>query len=125
MTTMEPDDLALTVWFDGDCGLCRRIAAWLEREPQLVPITCVPAQHAAAAGCPIDLQSLLAQVTVTASDGAVYRGSNAWIVLLWALRRYRAWSLRFATPGWRPWAERLFATIAGVADWTRRRPTRS
>ena len=40
---------------------------------------------AAARGCPLDPRSLLDQVTVTASDGAVYRGSNAWIVVLWAL----------------------------------------
>jgi len=122
---MEPRDLALTVWFDGDCGLCRRVAAWLDQQRQLVPVTCVAAQQATAAGCPIDLPSLLAQVTVTASDGAVYRGTNAWIVVLWALRDYRKWSLRFATPRWRPWAERLFATIAGVASWTRRRPAPS
>ncbi len=61
---------------------------------------------------------------MTASDGAVYRGTNGWITVLWALRRYRSWALRFATPRWRPFAERLFAGIAGVAKWTRRRPTR-
>lgn len=113
--------LTLTVWFDGDCGLCTRIAQWLDRQPTFVPLRCIAAQRAAGAGCPIDLPSLLAKVTVTASDGAVYRGTNAWIVVLWALRRYRSWSLRFATPRWRPFAERLFATIAGVAAWTKRR----
>jgi predicted DCC family thiol-disulfide oxidoreductase YuxK len=113
--------LELTVWFDGDCGLCTRIAAWVRRQPKWVPVHCVAAQTAAARGCPLDPRSLLDQVTVTASDGAVYRGSNAWIVVLWALRGYRGWALRFATPRWRPFAERLFATIAGFAAWTRRR----
>jgi len=122
---MEPDGLSLTVFYDVECPLCRRVALWLEGQHKFVPVHCVAAQQAAGRGCPIDLPSLLAQVTVTASDGAVYRGTNAWIVCLWALRRYRAWSLRFATPRWRPWAERLFASIAGVAAWTKRRPKAS
>ena len=115
--------LELVVWFDGDCGLCTRIATWLQRQPQLVPVRCVKAQQAAANGCPLDPKRLLETVTVTASDGAVYRGTNAWIIVLWALRDYRAWSLRFATARWRPLAERLFATVAGVAAWTKERRT--
>ena len=121
---MEPRDLELVVWFDGDCGFCRTVAKWLQAQEQLVPVRCVAAQGARGAGCPIGLESLLAQVTVTASDGAVYRGTNAWIVVLWALRNYRAHALRFATPRWRPWAERLFGAIAGVASWTKRRGAR-
>lgn len=118
---MTTHPLALTVWFDGDCGFCRRVATWLDAQPKFVPVRCVAAQQAHAHGCPLDLPTLLAQVTVTADDGAVWRGSNAWIVVLWALRNYRGWSLRFAKPRWRPWAERLFAGIAGVAAWTKRR----
>lgn len=118
---MEPRDLSLTVFFDGDCGLCTRVAKWLDRQPKFVPVRCIAARDAGANGCPFDLPTLLAQVTVTASDGAVYRGTNAWITVLWALRDYRRWALRFATPRWRPLAERLFAGIAGVAAWTKRR----
>jgi len=118
---MHGAPLHLVVWFDGDCSLCTRIAAWIGRQPKLVPLRCVPAQQATARGCPLDLASLLEKVTVTASDGAVYRGTNAWIVVLWALRDWRAWSLRFARPRFRPLAERLFATIAGVASWTKRK----
>lgn len=117
----EPDDLELTVYFDADCGFCRRVATWLDRQPQFVPVHCVPAQAAAAGGCPIDLPSLLQQVTVIATDGAVYRGTNAWLVVLWALRHYRAWALRWSAPDRRRWAERLFAVITGLAALTRRR----
>jgi predicted DCC family thiol-disulfide oxidoreductase YuxK len=116
--------LSLTVWFDGDCPLCTRIAAWLCRQPRFVPLRCVAAQSAARLGCPLDAASLLAKLTVIASDGAVYRGTNAWLVVLWALRGYRAWALRFVQPSWRPVAERLFATIAGVAAWTKSRRAR-
>jgi predicted DCC family thiol-disulfide oxidoreductase YuxK len=121
---MEPRDLTLTVWFDGDCGFCTRVARWLDAQPKFVPVRCVAAQQAAAHGCPIDLRALLAQVTVTASDGAVYRGTTGWITVLWALRDWRRWALRFAQPRWRPLAEKLFAGIAGIAAWTKRRSNR-
>jgi predicted DCC family thiol-disulfide oxidoreductase YuxK len=118
---MAADRVALTVWFDGDCPLCRRVAAWLDRQPKFVPVHCRAAQTAHTHGCPLDLPALLERVTVTADDGAVYRGTNAWITVLWALRGYRRWALRFATPRWRPFAERLFAGITGIAMWTKRR----
>ena len=118
---MEPRDLRLTVWFDGDCGLCKRIAKWLDRQPKYVPVDCLPAQAADAEGCPLDAASLLDKVTVTASDGAVYRGTSAWITVLWALRNYRHWALRCAHDRWRPLAERLFAVVTGLARMTKAR----
>jgi predicted DCC family thiol-disulfide oxidoreductase YuxK len=124
VTAVTAPALELTVWFDGDCPLCRRVAQWLDGQPKFVPVRCIPAQAGASHGCPLDAAALLAQVTVTASDGAIYRGTNAWITVLWALRGYRRWALRFATPRWRPLAERLFAGITGVAAWTKRRAGR-
>ncbi len=76
-------------------------------------------QAAQGRGCPLTPAALLEQVTVTASDGAVYRGTNAWLICLWALRRSRPWSLRLASEAWRPWAERLFALVAGFAARTK------
>lgn len=111
--------LQLRVFFDGDCGLCRRVAAWLDAQPKFVPVECVAAQAADGDSCPLSVQELLGKVTLIASDGAVYRGTNAWLVCLWALRNYRAWSLRLSGPALRPWAERLFATITQVAAWTK------
>ena len=108
-------EISLRVFFDADCALCRRVAAWLEAQPKFVPLECVPAQSATAAGCPLTVEALLAQVTVIASDGAVYRGINAWLVCLWALTSYRGWSLRLAKGALRPLAKHLFAVITGIA----------
>ena len=47
------------------------------------------------------------QVIVVTDEGAVYRGPSAWIMCLWALKRYRAWSLLMATPMWRPRVARI------------------
>jgi predicted DCC family thiol-disulfide oxidoreductase YuxK len=120
----NPARLYLTVWFDGDCGFCTRVAKWLEGQPKFVAVHCVAAQTAGKNSCPLNTKELLDKMTVTASDGAIYRGTNAWITVLWALRNYRRWSLRFAQKSWRPWAENLFATITGFAKLTKRRRTR-
>lgn len=116
---MADQELTLRVFFDGECPVCRRIAGWLERQPKYVPLECVEAQSTAS-GCPLTVEVLLAQVTVIASDGAIYRGSNAWLICLWALRRYRGWSLRLSQRALRPWAERLFAAVAGAAAFSKR-----
>lgn len=116
---MTDQDLRLRVYVDGECPACRRLGAWLQRQPKYVRLDCVPAQ-AAGRGCALTMEQLLAQVTVVASDGAVYRGVNAWLICLWALRGYRGWSLRLAKPSLRPWAERLFGVVTGVAAWSKR-----
>ena len=120
MTAMA-DDVELTVYFDRECPLCRRVAGWLERQPTWVPLHLESAQTAAGSGCPLRLDELLAQVTVIASDGAVYRGVNAWLVCLWGLRRWRGLALRLAGPRLRPWAVRLFGLLTGLARASRRR----
>ena len=118
---MNDQDIELQVWFDGACPLCQRVARWLDRQDKFVPVHCMPAQTATDASCPLTVEALLEKVTVTASDGAIYRGTNAWLTCLWALRGYRAWSLRLSTPALRPWAERLFGVITGIASWSKGR----
>jgi predicted DCC family thiol-disulfide oxidoreductase YuxK len=114
------NDMELTVWFDGDCGLCRRVARWLDRQPKFVPLHCVAAQSQTPdTSCPLDTGELLDRLTVTASDGAVYRGTKAWIMCLWALREYRGWSLTLSQEALWPWARRLYAAITGVASLTK------
>ena len=111
---------SLTVFFDADCGLCRRVVKWLDRQPKFVSLHCVAAQsESAGATCPLNSAELLDQLTVTASDGAIYRGTKAWIMCLWALRDYRGWSLRLSSEALWPWARRLFSVITGLANLTR------
>ena len=114
--------LELTVYFDADCGLCRRVVDWLRNQPKFVPLHCVAAQSGVAdagATCPLDADQLLDQLTVMGSDGAVYRGTKAWIMCLWSLRDYRGWAMRLSTETLWPWARRLFAVITGLANLTR------
>lgn len=100
----------LTVLYDPRCAVCRRARAWLEKEPKYVPMAFVPAGSPRARELFPDLpaESSLGELTVVGDDGSVYRGAKAFITCLWALRDYRAWSLRLASPELLPSARRFF-----------------
>src|SRR6185503_20722771 len=81
---------SLTVAYDAECGLCCAVAAWVSRQPQLVPVTCVPAGRDAD------------ELTVTADSGECWSGDDAWVMVLWALARHRHAAYRLASPALRP-----------------------
>ena len=104
----------LTVLYDATCALCRNARAWLEREPTYVPL------HFIAAGSPLAaqrfpalrIQSTLRDITVVDDAGHVYRGPKAWVICLWATRRYRGWALTLVRPEMWPLAKRLIAWVS-------------
>ncbi len=99
----------LTILYDADCALCRRARAWLGRQSQYVPLVFVAAGGEEARGLfpGLDHDASLAEITVIADTGEIYRGPKAWIICLWALRRHRSTALAMRTPGaW--WAAEAF-----------------
>jgi predicted DCC family thiol-disulfide oxidoreductase YuxK len=51
-------------------------------------------------------------LTVVSDAGAVYFGAKAWVMVLWALARYREWSYRLATPELLPTTRRVVSMIS-------------
>ena len=100
---------SLTVLYDATCPLCCRAARWLADQDQLVPLRFLAAGSPAARELVPDLDhaSTRGEVTVVADDGAVYRGERAWLICLWALRKYRRKAAQFSKPG-RQAAARMF-----------------
>lgn len=91
----------LTVLYDEHCGLCREAKAWLARQPKHVPLDFVPAGSAEARRRypALNVGDTLRRLTVVGDDRAVYRGTSAWLMVLWALREWRERALTF---GWAP-----------------------
>ena len=99
---------ALYVLFDAECGLCQRCRRWLQSQPSFVELKFLPLQSPEA-GCRfpgIERFHPREQLLVVSDEGAVYQGPHAWIMCLWALREYREWSQRLASPALLPWARR-------------------
>ena len=103
----------LYVLYDGACGVCCRAVARLAWEPTYIELRFAPAgSMAAQEKFKEALQgSEGKEVVVVADTGEVYRGASAWIMVLYALRKWRPLAMRLATPGWRPWVERAIDFI--------------
>lgn len=114
LLTSDGGTAMLTVLYDGRCALCRRARAWLDDQPKYVPLDYV------AAGSPearqrfpgLDHDNTLVDLTVVGMNGEVYHGAKAWIMCLWALKKYRGTALRLATPELMPSARRIIAWVS-------------
>ncbi|MCH0539356.1 DUF393 domain-containing protein [Streptomyces sp. MUM 203J] len=108
--------MRLTVLYDAQCPLCVHLRAWMLRQARLVPLDLVPAgsQEARRRFPGLDHRETLEEITVVGNDGAVYRGTDAWIVCLWALAEHRAKAYWLATPAGRPVAR---LTVLAAAKW--------
>jgi predicted DCC family thiol-disulfide oxidoreductase YuxK len=118
----------LTVLYDGRCALCRRARTWLAAQPKYVSMAFVDAgsEEARRRFPSLEAGATLEELTVVGRRGEVYRGAKAWLMCLWALKRYRSAALRLSAPGMQPMARRLVAwvsrnrfRIGAAAGWTR------
>lgn len=106
--------LVLTVLYDPECGLCRRAHQWLAEQAKFVELIFVPcASDEARKRFPqLDHDLTTRDLTVVTNDGAVYFGPKAWLMVLWALTRYRDWAYRLATPELLPTTKRVVSVIS-------------
>jgi predicted DCC family thiol-disulfide oxidoreductase YuxK len=104
----------LTVLYDPQCGLCRRAQVWLMSKPRYLELVFVPASSDEARSLYPQLNHslTLSDLTVISDEGAVYSGSKAWLMCLWALREYREWALRLSSPELLPTVKRVISTIS-------------
>jgi predicted DCC family thiol-disulfide oxidoreductase YuxK len=104
---------SLTVLYDPECGLCRRSHDWLSEQVKLVELVFVPcASDEARKRYPqLNHDLTRSDLTVIGDDGAVYFGPKAWLMVLWALTRYRDWSYRLASPELLPTTRKVVSVI--------------
>lgn len=94
----------LTIFYDSNCGLCRCFREWLERQALWVSVEFIGFQTPDAARRFPNIEKMKAdrECLVLADDGRWWQGKDAWIVCLWATREFRIWSIRLASPMFRP-----------------------
>lgn len=104
----------LNILFDPQCNLCHRIAYWLEKQPKYVEMRFIPAASdwARYQFPALDHEATLKELHVISQRGDVYRGAKAWLMCIWALREYREWSQRLASPELAPAARRMIARLS-------------
>src|SRR5882757_5371360 len=111
----DPSIKILHVLYDGECALCRRSCLWMERQAALVELRFISFQSPdILLRFPLLGNLDLGAELVAVSDrGDIYRGSQAWIMCLHALREYREWARRLSQPALLPLARRLCKLISG------------
>ena len=91
-----------------------RVRGWIELQPKHVPIDFLaPGSAALLARFPGIAPAPEDELVAVSDDGAVWRGDKAWVMTLWAMRRWRPWALKLAAPARLPHARRF---VRGVAD---------
>ncbi|HWB61444.1 MAG TPA: DUF393 domain-containing protein [Chthoniobacteraceae bacterium] len=105
---------ALYILYDAQCALCRRCRAWLESQPAFVELRFVAFQSGETERRFPGIGRLNPgdQLLVVSEDGLVYKGPHAWIMCLYALREYREWSQRLASPALLPFARRVCELVS-------------
>lgn len=116
----------LYVLYDDRCGVCVRARCWMGRQPALVSLEFVSAGSPVALMLFPDLARTTEELTVVSDAGEVWRGTSAWLLCLWALRDYREWSHRLASPALAPFARQAFELLSKnrkkLSDWLRLMP---
>jgi predicted DCC family thiol-disulfide oxidoreductase YuxK len=90
----------LTLFYDARSGLCSRLRQWLSSQPSYVRLEFFPYDSPEAERLLPSIRHLHAdqEILVMADTGEVWHGAGAWVMCLWALREFRAWSARLASP---------------------------
>jgi len=107
-----PSPRKLIVLFDPSRALCQRSRAWMLREEAYVELQFIPCSGAEARARFGDIPWLGDELIVVADTGDVWVGPAAFLVCLWALVRWRAWSYRLSGPAFAPLAERFFRALS-------------
>jgi len=100
----------LWVAYDAGCGLCTGVKDWLGGQAALVPLEFVIAGSEEARRRFPQLPA--SELAVVSDTGEVWLGNGAWIVCLWALRDFRAWSVRLSGPALKLMAREAFSLIS-------------
>lgn len=102
----------LTVIYDDQCELCRRCRHWLATQPTFVELRFLAASEPEVAERYGDLPWYRVELMVVTDTGVAWVGPEAFIMCLWATRRWRATSHRLNGTALRPLAERFFHTLS-------------
>ena len=98
----------LTVVYDDTCELCCRCRHWLATQPTLVELRFLASSHPDAVATYGHLPWYRIELMVVTDSGRAWIGPEAFIMCLWATRRWRHTSYRLNGPAFAPLVTRFF-----------------
>jgi predicted DCC family thiol-disulfide oxidoreductase YuxK len=110
-----PDQIkGIEVFYDGRCGMCCSFHEWIARQPRAFGIEFVPYQSPEAERVFPGIGTLdpAREMIVRTSEGAIYRGAEAWVWCLYSCANHQAAARRLGGPGLLPVAIRACRVLA-------------
>jgi predicted DCC family thiol-disulfide oxidoreductase YuxK len=101
----------ITVLFDAKCGFCCRCRDWMLSQSRFLDVEFMPKESIWARVRFPSIDCANDELVVIDDEGGIYRGPPAFLMCLYALVEYRAWSLRLSTPALMPLARRGFELV--------------
>lgn len=109
---MGTDVTELTVVFDPTCTLCQRCKTWLIGRPQRIPLRFLAANSPTAQLLYGDQPWLGIKLAVIAQDGRAWIDGPAFVMCLWATRRYHRLAAHMGDGAFEVVARRFFTTVS-------------
>jgi len=105
----------LTIFYDGQCGLCCGFRDWLMKQHTYLTLRFVPylSDEARRIFPEIDRYDPEEELVVVSDEGGIYQGADSWIMCLWATRGHRAWAERLSTTALKPMVRRVCHAVSG------------
>lgn len=98
----------LHVIYDDQCELCRRCRHWLSTQSTHVELCFLPSSHPEVSKRYGQLSWFEVELMVVDDYGRAWIGPQAFIMALWATRRWRSMSYKLSGTAFTPLAERFF-----------------
>lgn len=102
----------LTVVYDENCELCRRCRQWLATQPTHVELQFLAAGEPRVAELYGDLPWYRIELMVVTDTGVAWVGPEAFLMCLWATRRWRPMSFRLSGRALKPMVTSFFHTLS-------------
>ncbi|MCA9403842.1 MAG: DUF393 domain-containing protein [Candidatus Omnitrophica bacterium] len=104
----------LVVLYDDECPFCIRCMEWLRVQSAFIPFRFLPLHAEYTRRLYPELKGPIEylQFIVVTDEGSVYYNTDARIMCLWALRRYRRYAMVLARPAFKPAVDKVFRLIS-------------
>ena len=104
----------LYILYDANCAMCRHCRQWLDKQPAYFKLRFIPFQSPQLEYRFPGVRRFHPEerLVVISDKGAVYQGAGAWIMCLYALKEYREWSQRLASPALMPFARTICEMVS-------------
>ncbi|MDX2225796.1 MAG: DCC1-like thiol-disulfide oxidoreductase family protein [Verrucomicrobiae bacterium] len=101
------------ILYDGECGFCRTCRDWILLQPRFFEIEMLDRRDpdTKARFGDYTVPPYTDRMVVINNEDGVYYAEDAYIMILFALKNYRAWSVRISRQGVKPLARQFFETL--------------